>query len=64
MTSLTRRLALKLFGAGSAATALPVSGATVEPISPQTQNYFHSDWNVSNDRVWLGEDYWANPMEG
>ena len=64
MTSLTRRLALKLFGAGSAATALPVSAATVEPISPQTQNYFHSDWNVSNDRVWLGEDYWANPMEG
>ena len=63
MTSLTRRLALKLFGAGSAASTIPAV-ASVEPISPETQNYFRSDWDVCNDRVWLGEDYWANPMEG
>jgi hypothetical protein len=24
---------------------------------------FSSQWNQVHDRVWLGEDYWANPME-
>ncbi|MDA1015865.1 MAG: hypothetical protein O3A00_15590, partial [Planctomycetota bacterium] len=24
---------------------------------------FRSDWNSQHDRVWLGAEYWANPME-
>jgi len=28
-----------------------------------TASDFKSDWHHSCDRVWLGADYWANPME-
>ena len=24
---------------------------------------FSSDFDNTHDRIWLGEDYWANPME-
>ncbi len=24
---------------------------------------FHSSWSEENDRIWIGPEYWANPME-
>lgn len=24
---------------------------------------FSSDWNLQNDRIWIGPEYWANPLE-
>lgn len=65
MTSFPRRLALKLFGIGSSSVAL--GGGTMEPAQASPQKArpaeFQSTWQHSHDRVWLGEDYWANPME-
>ena len=65
MTSFTRRLALKLLGIGSSIAGLGSrkSQAAVPQQGRNAPNHFSSAWNVCNDRVWLGEDYWANPME-
>lgn len=63
MTSFTRRLALKLLGAGSSTAAMSSGVAPAEPAVADETNQFASSWQNSNDRVWLGEDYWANPME-
>ena len=30
---------------------------------PKKQNAFQSDWKNQNDRIWIGPEYWANPME-
>ncbi len=62
MSSLSRRLALKLLGLGTAlfgvhkqsqAEEAPAKAATDPTVS----------WSNTHDRVWLGADCWANPME-
>jgi len=60
MGSLTRRAVLRLIGFGAAllggrrsARAQPAIGST--PVTGR--------WSRTHDRVWLGEEYWANPME-
>jgi hypothetical protein len=66
MNPLSRRHALKTIGAGSAlisqtgTEADPAAAAQTNESSPAA---FRSDWHQSFDRVWLGADFWANPME-
>jgi alkaline phosphatase D len=60
MSSLTRRLALKLIGVGSAWLGIS------KPVSAQgtpASNATTVSWSNTHDRVWLGSNIWANPME-
>jgi len=66
MTSFTRRVALKTLGFGAALLGLrrdsaakeTISSASAKPLANQVDR-----WANTNDRVWLGENFWANPME-
>src|SRR6266404_5153308 len=40
------------------AAALPASAAAAGSAAP-----FESQWNNTPDRVWLGAEYWANPLQ-
>lgn len=61
MTSLTRRLLLKI---SSAATAtLGVFRQNSAEAAPSKNTAIQSSWHQSNDRIFLGGEYWANPME-
>ncbi len=59
-TELTRRR----FIAGSASLA---ASSLVTPLlrseGAQTTREFHSTWDTCPDRVWLGPEYWANPLQ-
>ncbi len=46
--------------AGLAATQFVASKANA---APNGSTAFASDWQNSHDRVWLGRDYWANPLQ-
>lgn len=63
MPSLTRRVSLKLMGLASAAFGLAdqaeAQDADGKPIRPT----FQDAWGNTHDRIWLGADVWANPME-
>ncbi len=66
MTSFTRRVALKLMGLGTAYLGWPVhqspsAQADDKSISPGLKQV--DNWANTHDRVWLGENFWANPME-
>lgn len=69
MISFSRRLALQLMalsssllpGRNRATMASPVPSPQPENASPV--NAFRSSWDTSYDRVWLGREFWANPME-
>ena len=60
MSHVSRRDVMKT----SVATAglLSAGSATASAQSAAT-NKFVSSWHQMNDRVWLGEHFWANPME-
>jgi phosphodiesterase/alkaline phosphatase D-like protein len=60
--SLSRRNALKVMGASSSLLALSSSTETVEAADGDAIP-FKSSWHKTHDRVWLGGDVWANPME-
>lgn len=69
MPSLTRRVALKLIGLGTAlfgtrklslAQAVPDQSPAVAINVPMHRV---DRWHRTYDRVWLGEQFWANPME-
>lgn len=51
----------------SVAVAATVVAATAQPIEPalgaETATDFASQWNKAHDRVWLGAEYWANPLQ-
>lgn len=60
----SRRDALKLFAAGLAATGVACSTKTKDVHSPSMLHKTVNDnWQNTHDRVWLGGEYWANPME-
>ena len=63
MTSLTRRLALKLIGIGTSWLGIvkPTTARSAE--SETSREAIVGRWHKTHDRVWLGEDFWANPME-
>ena len=62
MTSLTRRFALKLIGLGSAALGLETSANAQEELG-KSKAASSVNWSNTNDRVFLGGECWANPME-
>ena len=58
--TLTRRR----FIAGSASlAATSVVAPLLRARAPQATTEFRSRWDVCPDRVWLGPDYWANPLQ-
>ena len=64
MPSLTRRMALKFVALGTSVAGVFSS----RPARAQTSSSFdlpsfNSRWDITHDRVWLGEELWANPME-
>lgn len=73
MTSFTRRLALQLMALGSALVpwrnrsgdraAQANAASAPQPKNKDASNRFRSHWETTNDRVWLGKQFWANPME-
>ena len=63
-TKLTRRRFI------TSSASLAVSSVMATPLAPlpganaaQTTPEFRSDWAACPDRVWLGQDYWANPLQ-
>jgi hypothetical protein len=63
MPSLTRRVALKLFGLGTALFGL---GKTAHPLQADDDAQAATPighWANTHNRVWLGGEFWANPME-
>ena len=63
MPSLTRRVALKLFGLGTALFGLGKTTRTLSADDSAEGAKPVGHWNNTHNRVWLGEDFWANPME-
>jgi len=63
MPSFTRRVALKLLGLGTALVGMgktaPAALAADGPPDAEPVDR----WSNTHDRVWLGEPFWANPME-
>ena len=62
-SAITRRDALKLVTAGTLVGlgATPQAGLVAAMKSPAARG--RENWNQMHDRVWLGGEYWANPME-
>lgn len=63
MSSVSRRSALKLMGAAAAATSVTASGQATAQRSSTKMEANDCTWGKTHDRVWLGAQYWANPME-
>ena len=63
--AITRRAALKLIATATvvgAASGTKVAAAVPPPARRPHPNATDA-WRRTHDRVWLGGDYWANPME-
>ncbi|MCF2947057.1 alkaline phosphatase D family protein [Paraglaciecola aquimarina] len=65
--NITRRSALKMFAAGVVASSVTgckttANESSVESAKRGTQTH-KDNWANTHDRVWLGGEYWANPME-
>ncbi len=64
MTSLSRRTALKLAAASTALLAArDASDSTAQAADGSKVGAVVGKWNTTHDRVWLGDEFWANPME-
>lgn len=63
MTSLTRRLALKLIGLGSAWLGFEKTIHGQDTSASSVGDTTTVSWKNTHDRVWLGSEIWANPME-
>src|SRR5688572_6153253 len=64
MSKSATRLTRRRFIAGTASLA---ASSVVAPLLPgevlQPAAEFRSRWDSSPDRVWLGPEYWANPLQ-
>ena len=64
MTSLDRRTALKIAAAGTTLLAAgEASDSTVAGAEEQKASSVVGKWSTTHDRVFLGGEFWANPME-
>ncbi|MCA9264723.1 MAG: alkaline phosphatase D family protein [Planctomycetales bacterium] len=63
MPSLSRRLLLKLAGIGTAALGLGRAKKRAHAGDSLNSDDVVGRWSTTHDRVWLGEQFWANPME-
>ena len=61
MTNFSRRVALKSLAAATAIAKTTPANAHSMPQSPVDSIVGH--WHKTHDRVFLGGDFWANPME-
>ncbi|AWB65679.1 twin-arginine translocation pathway signal [Saccharobesus litoralis] len=65
--NISRRSALKLAVAGLATSAIGCSSTTssnTQPVANQVLDKPVTDaWGNTFDRMWIGGEYWANPME-
>ncbi|MGJ8693537.1 MAG: alkaline phosphatase D family protein [Thalassotalea sp.] len=65
--NISRRSALKFVAAGVVATGVTsctnVSGSKASTLVKTGVIASHDSWKNTHDRVWLGGEYWANPME-
>ena len=62
--NITRRIFIQETGAiaaGLATAGSVVTRTAAEAAEPGSS--FASHWDQANDRVWLGEEYWANPLQ-
>lgn len=62
MESLTRRMALKLFAFGTTLFGFRKNNL-LEASNDNDASPVIGRWKNTHDRVWLGEEFWANPME-
>ncbi|MFK7736903.1 MAG: alkaline phosphatase D family protein [Pirellulaceae bacterium] len=65
MSKASRRTAIKSIGAAGAAAAavgLPKEARSASPSNVDSGDA-NCPWANTHDRVWLGGEYWANPME-
>lgn len=63
MSSFTRRVALKLMGLGTALLGQRPLRASAQSPDSADRELPVERWAKTHDRVWLGENVWANPME-
>jgi len=63
MRALSRRLALKLMGLGSAFLGVGRANNAAQGGSRSQEPTIVGPWSKTHDRVWLSGDCWANPME-
>lgn len=65
MNLFNRRSAMKCLAAGASLVggARNLLAAAADQAATEITPSFTSDWQNTHDRVWLGADYWANPME-
>jgi len=64
VTSLNRRTALKIAAAGTTLLAAgEASDSTVTAAEGKKGGSIVGRWGTTHDRVWLGGEFWANPME-
>jgi alkaline phosphatase D len=63
MPSLTRRLLLKLITVASASLGLTKTSRAQNRAGNSPRPTFEDAWRNTHDRIWLGADVWANPME-
>jgi alkaline phosphatase D len=64
VTSLNRRTALKIAAAGTTLLAAgETSESTAQTAASQPAGQVVGKWSTTHDRVWLGGEFWANPME-
>ena len=57
---ITRRTALKLMAAATVVSATSGTKTAVAATAPAASS---DAWSKTHDRVWLGGEFWANPME-
>lgn len=57
----TRRSAIKTLGVAATVAGLPSHSSAQD--SSDKRGTDQCPWSVTHDRVWLGGQYWANPME-
>jgi len=61
---ISRREALKIAASGLAASTLGCGTVTPSNMNQDVLNQKITDsWSNTHDRVWIGGEYWANPME-
>lgn len=63
MTKASRRNAIKTFGAAAAVAGLSTEANANNTQEASTASLTSCPWSKTHDRVWLGGEYWANPME-
>ena len=61
--SITRRTALKLMATATVVAAAAPKAAAATASASASEIKSTDAWARTHDRVWLGGDYWANPME-